>query len=37
MTLKAAAILSAIIMVFGVGLFSYILQIPMPVFTWRGL
>ena len=37
MTLKSAVILSAVIMVFGVGLFSYILQVPMPVFTWRGL
>ena len=37
MTLKSAIILSLIITVFGVGLFSYILQIPMPVFTWRGL
>ena len=37
MTLKNAIILSLIITVFGVGLFSYILQVPMPVFTWRGL
>jgi hypothetical protein len=37
MTLKNAVILSLIITVFGVGLFSYILQVPMPVFTWRGL
>jgi hypothetical protein len=36
-TVKNSAILAAIITVFGVGLFSYILQIPMPVFTWRGL
>ena len=36
-TLKSAVILSAIVTVFGVGLFSYILQIPMPVLAWRGL
>ena len=24
------------ITVFGVGLFSYFLQVPMPIFTWRG-
>ena len=36
-TVKNSAILAAVITVFGVGLFSYILQIPMPVFTWRGL
>ena len=35
--LKNSLILSALITVFGVGLFSYILQIPMPVLTWRGL
>ena len=36
-TLKSAVILSAVVTIFGVGLFSYILQIPMPVLTWRGL
>lgn len=36
-TLKSTIVLSAIITVFGVGLFSYLLQIPMPVLTWRGL
>jgi len=36
-TLKNSLILSALVTVFGVGLFSYILQIPMPVFAWRGL
>jgi putative tricarboxylic transport membrane protein len=36
-TVKNSAILAAVITVFGVGLFSYILQVPMPVFTWRGL
>jgi hypothetical protein len=29
--------LSTIVTVFGVALFSYVLQIPMPVLTWRGL
>jgi hypothetical protein len=37
MTVKGAAILSALITVLGVALFSYLLQIPMPVLTWRGL
>ena len=36
-TLQSALGLSAAVTVFGVGLFSYILQIPMPVFVWRGL
>lgn len=36
-TLKSALILSALVTVFGVGLFSYILQIPMPILVWRGL
>ena len=36
-TLKSSAILAAIVTVFGVGLFSYVLQIPMPVLEWRGL
>ena len=36
MTLKNATILSAFIMVLGVALFSYLLQIPMPILTWRG-
>jgi lysylphosphatidylglycerol synthetase-like protein (DUF2156 family) len=36
MTLKNAIILSAVVMVFGVALFSYLLQIPMPILTWRG-
>lgn len=35
--LKNSLILSTVVTVFGVALFSYILQIPMPVFTWRGL
>jgi len=36
-TLKSAAILAAVVTVFGVGLFSYLLQIPMQLLTWRGL
>ena len=35
-TWKSSAILSAVVTVFGVGLFSYFLQVPMPIFTWRG-
>ncbi len=36
-TVKGALVLSAVVTVFGVALFSYLLQIPMPVLTWRGL
>lgn len=36
-TVKGALALSAFVTVFGVALFSYLLQIPMPVLTWRGL
>ena len=36
-TLKNSIVLSTIVTVFGVALFSYVLQIPMPVLTWRGL
>ena len=36
-TLKSALILAAAVTVFGVGLFSCILQIPMPILVWRGL
>ncbi len=36
MTLKQALALSVIITVFGVSLFHYVLQIPMPVLEWRG-
>jgi hypothetical protein len=36
-TLKSSAILAAIVTLFGVGLFHYLLQIPMPVLMWRGL
>jgi hypothetical protein len=36
-TLKSSATLAAVITFFGVGLFAYILQVPMPVFAWRGM
>jgi putative tricarboxylic transport membrane protein len=36
-TVKSAFLLAAFITAFGVGLFSYILQVPMPVLEWRGL
>jgi hypothetical protein len=36
-TWKGSLALAAFITVFGVALFSYVLQIPMPVLQWRGL
>jgi putative tricarboxylic transport membrane protein len=36
-TLKSSAILASIVTVFGVGLFHFLLQIPMPILEWRGL
>lgn len=36
-TLKSSILLAAFVTIFGVGLFSYLLQIPMPLLTWRGL
>jgi heme A synthase len=35
-TWRGTIILATIVTVFGVGLFSYFLQVPMPIFTWRG-
>jgi hypothetical protein len=35
-TWKASFVLATVITVFGVGLFSYFLQVPMPILTWRG-
>jgi putative Ca2+/H+ antiporter (TMEM165/GDT1 family) len=35
-TWRSSIVLSAIVTVFGVSLFSYFLQVPMPIFTWRG-
>jgi Tripartite tricarboxylate transporter TctB family len=36
-TLKSSALLATFVTIFGVGLFSYLLQIPMPLLAWRGL
>ncbi len=36
-TWKSSFLLAALITVSGVALFSYVLQIPMPVLQWRGL
>ncbi len=36
-TWKSSLLLAALITAFGVALFSYVLQIPMPVLQWRGL
>jgi hypothetical protein len=36
-TVKGALVLATVITIFGVGLFSYLLQVPMPLLTWRGL
>ena len=35
-TLKSSLVLAVIVTAFGVGLFSYLLQVPMPVLTWKG-
>jgi putative Ca2+/H+ antiporter (TMEM165/GDT1 family) len=35
-TWKGTLILSTVVTVFGVTLFSYFLQVPMPMLTWRG-
>jgi len=36
-TLKSSIVLAAVVTIFGVGLFSYLLQVPMPLLAWRGL
>jgi Tripartite tricarboxylate transporter TctB family len=36
-TWKRSLILAVVVTVFGVGLFSYLLQVPMPVFAWKGV
>jgi hypothetical protein len=36
-TWKSALVLALAVTFFGVGLFSYVLQVPMPVLQWRGL
>jgi hypothetical protein len=33
---KGTIILASVVTVFGVSLFSYFLQVPMPILTWRG-
>ena len=33
-TWRGTIVLSTVVTVFGVGLFSYFLQVPMPIFTW---
>jgi heme A synthase len=35
-TWKATFILATVITIFGVTLFSYFLQVPMPILTWKG-
>jgi putative Ca2+/H+ antiporter (TMEM165/GDT1 family) len=35
-TWKACLVLAAVVTVFGVALFSYLLQVPMPILTFRG-
>jgi sulfite exporter TauE/SafE len=36
-TIKSSIVLATVVTIFGVGLFSYLLQVPMPLLTWRGL
>jgi uncharacterized protein (DUF486 family) len=33
---KSALILAVIITATGIGLFSYLLQVPIPILTWQG-
>jgi len=35
-TWKSTIVLSTVVTTFGVSLFSYFLQVPMPILTWRG-
>jgi hypothetical protein len=35
-TWRGSLILAAVVTTFGVALFSYFLQVPMPMLTWRG-
>ena len=35
-TWRGTVILATVVTVFGCGLFSYFLQVPMPIFTWWG-
>ena len=34
-TLKSSFVLAVVVTIFGVALFSYFLQIPMPILTWK--
>jgi hypothetical protein len=36
-TWTSSLVLATFVTAFGVGLFSYVLQVPMPLLTWRGL
>ncbi len=35
-TWKSTLVLATVVTVFGVALFSYFLQVPMPILTWWG-
>ena len=35
-TWRGTIILATVVTVFGVSLFAYFLQVPMPIFTWWG-
>src|ERR1700747_3594319 len=35
-TWRGTIILATVVTIFGVSLFSYFLQVPMPILTWRG-
>ena len=35
-TWRGTVILATVVTIFGVALFSYFLQVPMPILTWRG-
>jgi hypothetical protein len=35
-TWRGTIILASVVTIFGVALFSYFLQVPMPIFTWKG-
>jgi putative tricarboxylic transport membrane protein len=35
-TWRGTFVLATVVTIFGVSLFSYFLQVPMPIFTWKG-
>ncbi len=35
-TWRSTIVLATVVTAFGVGLFSYFLQVPMPILTWKG-